>query len=119
MAACATNCSTSPHSLGYQTPTAFARTFNATADRLRNPDQLCDRPLLRGALAPISAGVTRGHSTEDLNNGRFERAFAAARIKLQSWFTLRSPQFCILSPPNGIVRIFTRKWGVETGHRRS
>jgi hypothetical protein len=58
MAACATNCSTSPHSLGYQTPTAFARTFNATADRLRNPDQLCDRPLLRGALAPISAGVT-------------------------------------------------------------
>ena len=30
-----------PHSaLGYLTPAAFARTFTATADRLRNPDQL-------------------------------------------------------------------------------
>jgi len=39
---------TRPHSaLGYLTPAAFARTFTATADRLRNPDQL-----RRSAVAP-------------------------------------------------------------------
>ena len=37
-----------PHSaLGYLTPAAFARTFTATADRLRNPD-----PLRRSPVAP-------------------------------------------------------------------
>jgi len=36
-----------PHSaLGYLTPAAFARTFTATADRLRNPTSYADRPLL-------------------------------------------------------------------------
>ena len=35
-----------PHSaLGYLTPVAFARTFTATADRLRNPDQLRRSPV--------------------------------------------------------------------------
>ena len=39
---------TRPHSaLGYLTPADFARTFTATADRLRNPDQL-----RRSAVAP-------------------------------------------------------------------
>jgi putative transposase len=39
---------TRPHSaLGYLTPVAFARTFTATADRLRNPDQL-----RRSSVAP-------------------------------------------------------------------
>ena len=38
-----------PHSaLGYLTPAAFARTFTATADRLRNPDQL-----RRSSIAPL------------------------------------------------------------------
>jgi putative transposase len=40
-----------PHSaLGYLTPAAFARTFTATADRLRNPDQLCRSPVAPPAL---------------------------------------------------------------------
>ena len=40
-----------PHSaLGYLTPTAFARTFTATADRLRNPDQLRRSPVAPPAL---------------------------------------------------------------------
>ena len=40
-----------PHSaLGYLTPVAFARTFTATADRLRNPDQLCRSPVAPPAL---------------------------------------------------------------------
>ena len=37
-----------PHSaLGYLTPVAFAATFTATGDRLRNPTSFADRPLLR------------------------------------------------------------------------
>ncbi len=48
---------TRPHSaLGYLTPAAFARTFTATADRLRNPDPAS--PIVRcslGAHAPIPA----------------------------------------------------------------
>jgi len=40
-----------PHSaLGYLTPFAFARTFTATADRLRNPDQLRRSPVAPPAL---------------------------------------------------------------------
>ena len=42
---------TRPHSaLGYLTPAAFARTFTATADRLRNPDQLRRSPVAPPAL---------------------------------------------------------------------
>jgi transposase InsO family protein len=33
--------------LGYLTPAAYAANFTATDDRLRNPDQLHHRPLLR------------------------------------------------------------------------
>ena len=40
-----------PHSaLGYLTPAAFARTFTATVDRLRNPDQLRRSPVAPPAL---------------------------------------------------------------------
>jgi putative transposase len=40
-----------PHSaLAYLTPAAFARTFTATADRLRNPDQLRRPPVAPPAL---------------------------------------------------------------------
>ena len=42
---------TRPHSaLGYLTLAAFARTFTATADRLRNPDQLRRSPVAPPAL---------------------------------------------------------------------
>ena len=42
---------TRPHSaLGYLTPAAFARTFTATADRLRNPDPLRQSPVAPPAL---------------------------------------------------------------------
>ena len=42
---------THPHSaLGYLTPAAFARTFTATADRLRNPDPLRQSPVAPPAL---------------------------------------------------------------------
>jgi putative transposase len=40
-----------PHSaLGYLTPVAFAGTFTATGDRLRNPDQLRRSPVAQPAL---------------------------------------------------------------------
>jgi putative transposase len=40
-----------PHSaLGYMTPTAFAATFTATGDRLRNPDQLRRSPVAPAEL---------------------------------------------------------------------
>ena len=42
---------TRPHSaIGYLTPAAFAQTFTATADRLRNPDQLRRSPVAPPAL---------------------------------------------------------------------
>jgi putative transposase len=40
-----------PHSaIGYLTPAAFAATFTATGDRLRNPDQLRRSPIAPSAL---------------------------------------------------------------------
>jgi putative transposase len=42
---------TRPHSaLGYLTPADFAQTFTATADRLRNPNQLHRSPVAPPAL---------------------------------------------------------------------
>ena len=64
---------TRPHSaLGYLTPAAFARTFTATADRLRNPDQLRRSSVAPSALMRQSQHQTlasermnvRGHSTD-------------------------------------------------------
>jgi putative transposase len=47
-----------PHSsLKYQTPAAYAATFTATDDRLRNPDQL-----RRSPVAPIAPSV-KAHQT--------------------------------------------------------
>ncbi len=47
-----------PHSsLKYQTPAAYAATFTATGDRLRNPDQLRRSPV--ALPAPIGAKSTR------------------------------------------------------------
>jgi putative transposase len=49
-----------PHSsLKYQTPAAYAATFTATDDRLRNPDQLRQSPV----APPAPQGV---HSPETL-----------------------------------------------------
>ena len=50
---------TRPHSaLGYLTPAAFAQTFAATADRLRNPDQLRRSPVAPPALLRQSQSQT-------------------------------------------------------------
>ncbi|MBH5392149.1 integrase core domain-containing protein, partial [Bradyrhizobium diversitatis] len=47
-----------PHSsLKYQTPAAYAATFTATGDRLRNPDQLRRSPV--APPAPIGVKPTR------------------------------------------------------------
>ena len=48
-----------PHSaLGYLTPAAFAGTFTATGDRLRNPDQLRRSPVAPPALLRQSQPAT-------------------------------------------------------------
>ena len=48
-----------PHSaLGYLTPAAFAGTFTATSDRLRNPDQLRRSPVAPPALMRQSQPAT-------------------------------------------------------------
>lgn len=48
-----------PHSaLGYLTPAAFAGTFAATGDRLRNPDQLRRSPVAPPALLRQSQPAT-------------------------------------------------------------
>jgi putative transposase len=48
-----------PHSaLGYLTPAAFAETFTATGERLRNPTSSADRPLLRRrSCANLNVGL--------------------------------------------------------------
>ena len=48
-----------PHSaLGYLTPVAFAETFTATGDRLRNPDQLRRSPVAPPTLLRQSQPAT-------------------------------------------------------------
>jgi len=59
-----------PHSaLGYLTPAAFAGTFTATGDRLRNPDQLRRSPVAPPALLRQSQPATLAPARCELSIG--------------------------------------------------